>query len=251
MATTNQTGGSPRGRGGRMKPSAPRRAQSARTQFQLLRTACRLFSERGFHGTGIRDIAEAAGVAVSGMYYYASSKDELLEAVTRRVMDVLATGSAETVREIDDPAGRLAALIAVHVAFHARNPRAAQVADHEFQALTGQAREEVQRLRDAYEEVWAETLRAGVRAGVFEDRGSVARLALIQMATGVAHWYRPGGELDIPQLCERFADMGLALMGANHDGRLLRVRDLALPAPEVLLERVELPIEPRDEEPAS
>ncbi|MEV0347368.1 TetR/AcrR family transcriptional regulator [Nonomuraea sp. NPDC050680] len=249
MATTNQTGnqtgGSRHTKGGRMKATSARRAQSARTELRLLRTACWLFSERGFHGTGIRDISVAAEVAVSAMYYYASSKDELLEAVTRRVMEVLAAGSEETVRDIDDPAERLVALIAVHVAFHARNPRAAKVADHEFQALTGQARRDILRLRDAYEKVWADTLEAGVRDGVFKDRGNVARLALLQMATGIAHWYRPGGELDIAQLCERFADMGLALMGAGRDGRPLEARDLSIPDSDVLLERVELAIEPR------
>ncbi|MET7328155.1 TetR/AcrR family transcriptional regulator [Nonomuraea sp. NPDC005650] len=246
MSTTNQPGGQ-RTSGGRMKAKSSRRARSVRTEFQLLRAACWLFSERGFHGTGIRDIAETAGVAVSGMYYYASSKDEMLEAVTRRVMDVLVSSSEETLRDIDDPAERLAALMAVHAAFHARNPRAAKVADHEFQALTGEAREDILRLRDAYEAVWADTLRAGVRDGVFQDRGTVARLALLQMATGIAHWYRPDGELGIPQLCERFADMALSLMGAQREGRLLRVQDLALPDPALLLERVELAIEPREE----
>ncbi|MFD1535467.1 TetR/AcrR family transcriptional regulator [Nonomuraea guangzhouensis] len=246
MATTNQPGGQ-RTSGGRMKAKSSRRARSVRTELQLLRAACWLFSERGFHGTGIRDIAETAGVAVSGMYYYAASKDEMLEAVTRRVMDLLMSSSEETLRDIDDPAERLVVLMAVHVAFHARNPRAAKVADHEFQALTGDAREGIQQLRDAYEGVWAETLRAGVRDGVFQDRGSVARLALLQMATGIAHWYRPDGELSIPQLCERFGDMALSLMGASRAGRLLQVHDLTMPDPDLLLERVELSIEPRNE----
>jgi AcrR family transcriptional regulator len=245
MATTNQTGGSQRTRGGRRKPTSSRRAQSLHKELRLLRTACWLFSEHGFHGTGIRDISDGAEVAVSGMYYYASSKDEFLEAVTRRAMEVLTASSEETIRDIDDPAERLAALIAVHVTFHARNPRAAKVADHEFQALTGQARRDILRMRDAYEKVWADTLEAGVRAGVFKDRGSVARLALLQMATGVAHWYRPNGELSVSELCERFADMGLSLVGASRDGRLLEVAEVGVPDPEVLLQRVELSIEPR------
>lgn len=247
MATTNQPGGGQRARGGRIKSKSSRRARSARTELQLLRAACWLFSERGFHGTGIRDIADAADVAVSGMYYYASSKDELLEAVARRAMNVLVSSSEETLRDVDDPAERLVALIAVHVAFHARNPRAAKVTDHEFQALTGEAREDILRLRDGYEAVWADTLRAGIRDGVLQDRGNVARLALLQMATGVAHWYRQDGELGIPQLCERFGDMGLSLMGASREGRPLLTADLALPDPEQLLQRVELDIEPPHE----
>ncbi|WP_214409188.1 TetR/AcrR family transcriptional regulator [Sphaerisporangium fuscum] len=249
MATTNQTGATRRAKGGRIKAGTARRAQSEQTEMLLLRTATWLFSERGFHGTGIRDIAEAAGVAVSAMYYYASSKDELLEAVMRRTLDVLTTSSRDTLDGLDDPADRLAALIAVHVAFHARNPRAARVADHEFRALTGETRKDVLGLRDAYEAVWESVLSEGVRAGVFEDRGKVARLALLQMVTGVAHWYRPRGELGVLELCERFADMGLALMGAAREGRPLRAGDVNLPEIELLLPRVELTIEPRRKPP--
>lgn len=248
MATTNQTGAARR-RGGRITAGTSRRARSQETEMLLLRTATWLFSERGFHGTGIRDIAEAAGVAVSAMYYYASSKDELLEAVMRRTLDVLSTSSRETLDGLDDPAERLAALIAVHVAFHARNPRAARVADHEFRALAGAPRKDVLRQRDAYEAVWESVLNDGVRDGVFEHRGKVARLALLQMGTGVAHWYRPRGELAVPELCERFADMGLALMGASREGRPLRARDVNLPDTEPLLQRVELAIEPRRKPP--
>ncbi|WP_283134374.1 TetR/AcrR family transcriptional regulator [Rhizohabitans arisaemae] len=239
MATTNQSGGNRSARGGRIKAGSSRRAQSEQTELHLLRTATWLFSERGFHGTGIRDIAEAAGVAVSAMYYYASSKDELLEGVMRRTLDVLVFSGQETLRDVVDPAERLAAVIASHVAFHARNPRAAKVADYEFHALTGQVRQDVLRQRDAYETVWSSILQAGVHDGTFKDRGTVARLALLQMTTGVAHWYRPKGELSIPQLCERFAEMGLALMGASLEG-------VNLPDTQLLLRRAELTIEPRE-----
>lgn len=249
MATTNQTGQGRPEKGGRRRVRASRRAQSEQTELQLLRTATWLFAERGFHGTGIRDIAEAAEVAVSAMYYYASSKDELLEAVIRRTLDVLADSVGESARAVDDPAERLATLVAVHVAFHARNPRASRVADHQFQALTGRTRREVQELRDAYESLWAVTLEEGIRDGVFKGRDSVARFALLQMATGVAHWYRPRGKLSIQQLCERFADMALALMGANRDGHPIGVADVRLPDPRLVLQRVELTIEPRRKPP--
>lgn len=240
-----QTEANRRPKGGRIMKSSSRRARSEQTELLLLRTATWLFSERGFHGTGIRDIADAAGVAVSATYYYASSKDEVLEDVMHRTLDVLISSSEQTLNEIDDPAERLAALIAVHVAFHARNPRAAKVADHEFSALAGEARRDVLRKRDSYEAVWQGTLEAGESEGIFTDHGTAARLALLQMVTGVAHWYRPRGSLSVAELCSRFADMGLALVRARRGDHLLTVADVDLPDTDVLVQRVELPIEPR------
>jgi AcrR family transcriptional regulator len=246
MTTAERNDGSRQAKGGRIKSGGTRRARSEQTELLLLRTALRLFAERGFHGTGIRDIAVAAEVSVSAMYYYASSKDELLESVMRRTLGVLTTGATETVAESDEPGERLVALISLHVAFHARNPQAAGVVDQEFGVLTGQAREEILSLRDAYEQIWASTLRDGVDQGIFLDRGSLGRLAILEMTTGVAHWYRPDGPMSVPQLCDRFADMGLALMGAARDGRGLTVADFRRPDPELLSRRTELVIEPRD-----
>jgi AcrR family transcriptional regulator len=58
-----------------MKP-----AYSAK-QVQLLDTAERLFSEKGFDGTSVRDIAEEAGINTAMISYYFGSKEKLMEAI--------------------------------------------------------------------------------------------------------------------------------------------------------------------------
>ncbi|ADB50658.1 TetR/AcrR family transcriptional regulator [Conexibacter woesei] len=222
-----------------------RRAQSERTQLHLLQTATWLFSERGFHGTGIRDIADAAGVAVSAMYYYARSKDEVLDAVMQRGLERLDGASSEALEGVSGASERLATLISVHVALHARNPRTTSVIDQELNALPAPVRKRTLAQRDVYEARWEAVLRAGVDGGEFVERGRVGRLALLQMCTGVAHWYRPRGEMRVVELCDRFADMGLALMGARRGGEAVEVAALDLAPRERLLPLVEIPTEPR------
>jgi AcrR family transcriptional regulator len=229
----------------RIKPERARRVRSERTELELLRTGTLLFSERGFHGTGIRDIADSAGVAVSAMYYYASSKDELLEAVVSRGLDRLIESARQALEGIEGPSERLARLVGVHVALHARNPRTTVVIDHEFTALPPEAKKAVIAQRDAYEAMWEAVLREGVAAGEFVDRGAIGRLALIEMCTGVAHWFRPRGKLTIPQLCERFADMALSLLGARRSERAVTAAVLAIPPMDDLLRLVDIETEPR------
>lgn len=50
-------------------------------QVQLLNTAERLFSEKGFDGTSVRDIAEEAGINTAMISYYFGSKEKLMEAI--------------------------------------------------------------------------------------------------------------------------------------------------------------------------
>ena len=61
-----------------MKPSL-----SAK-QVQLLDTAEVLFSRKGFDGTSVRDIAEAAGINTAMISYYFGSKEKLMEEIFER-----------------------------------------------------------------------------------------------------------------------------------------------------------------------
>lgn len=50
-------------------------------QLQILEVAERLFAERGFEGTSVRDIAHEANVNVAMISYYFGSKEKLLQAM--------------------------------------------------------------------------------------------------------------------------------------------------------------------------
>ena len=45
---------------------------------QILKTSAKIFAEKGFHRTSIRDIARATGMSLAGIYYYFRTKEELL-----------------------------------------------------------------------------------------------------------------------------------------------------------------------------
>jgi AcrR family transcriptional regulator len=53
-------------------------------QSQLLETAETLFSRKGFDGTSVRDIAEAAGINTAMISYYFGSKEKLMEEIFER-----------------------------------------------------------------------------------------------------------------------------------------------------------------------
>jgi len=53
-------------------------------QLQIINTAERLFSIKGFDGTSVRDIADEAGVNIAMISYYFGSKEKLMEALFER-----------------------------------------------------------------------------------------------------------------------------------------------------------------------
>jgi AcrR family transcriptional regulator len=65
--------------------SPPGRARKLRrgplTRKQILDAALKLFSDRGFARTSVRDIAQAAGITDAAIYYHFASKRDLFEAL--------------------------------------------------------------------------------------------------------------------------------------------------------------------------
>jgi AcrR family transcriptional regulator len=89
-----------------------------RTRQQIIQEAHRLFVERGYHGTSMRQIAKQAGLALGGIYNHFAGKEEILTAVMiernpyRDIAPALAMAEGETAEALvrNAAAGMLAAL---------------------------------------------------------------------------------------------------------------------------------------------
>ena len=78
------------------------------TKNRIIAVGGRLFFERGFDGTGIRQIMKAVGADVGGFYYYFKSKDELFDAVLENFFVPIKEGFARIADSVgDDPAATL------------------------------------------------------------------------------------------------------------------------------------------------
>jgi AcrR family transcriptional regulator len=58
------------------------RPSGADTRQRILVAAVELFSENGYAGTSVRDIADALGMTKAALYYHFAGKEEILQAVT-------------------------------------------------------------------------------------------------------------------------------------------------------------------------
>jgi AcrR family transcriptional regulator len=57
-------------------------------QSKILEAAARLFGAKGFHGTTTREIAAAIGITPGALYYYATTKDELLYKIQEKPTNI-------------------------------------------------------------------------------------------------------------------------------------------------------------------
>ena len=209
-----------------------RAEEAGETPRRLREAAITLFAERGFHGTGIRDIAAEAGATLSSLYHHFGSKDDLLVDIMFASTDPLRQAAERARAELDTPCERLAMLIEQHVWAHVTDRLAKIVTDTELRALSGERRDRVVALRDAYEGLWRQTVEDGIAAGVFTaSHPKALTIGLLEMCTAVSHWFRSSGHLGLRDLCRGYAEGGLGLMRATANGRAVRREDLALGEP--------------------
>ena len=187
--------------------------------------AIELFAERGFHGTGIRDLAERAGLSSATLYHYMGTKEDLLVSImTESLERLLKAGEHFTGT---DPLDRITGLVELHVLTHATHRLETRVVDDEMRALSPDRRGAVVALRDRYEALWQEAIDAGCADGVFHVRApKVARLALLEMCGGIARWYTPDGPVPLEDLALRYAEMALGVLGAAGPPPLLDVHSV-------------------------
>jgi TetR/AcrR family transcriptional regulator, cholesterol catabolism regulator len=162
-------------------------------RVQLLDSAAKLFCQRGFHATSMRDIAKAANMLSGSIYYHFSSKQEMLLAVyaegARRIGELVDIAVASET----DPWKRLEAASAAHLnALSISHRDYAQVM---IRTLPQEADGIGARLRDIRRDYEAK-----FRALIDElplppdvDRHYL-RLMLIGALNWSHVWYKPGGD---------------------------------------------------------
>lgn len=180
----------------------------------------RLFAIRGFEGTGIRSIADEAGITLGSLYHYIGTKEDLLDRLMHKSMLGLLGPGREIVETTDDPRDRIVKLVDLHVRRHAEDNLLSVVGDAEIRSLTPARRRKAVALRDSYESLWEETIELGARQGDFNVPDvKLATFALIEMCSGVAYWYSQNGRLSLDAISKAFVEMALSLLGVEGGGR--------------------------------
>ncbi len=78
--------------------------EKGNTKQEILETALELFSVKGYEATSISQIAEAVGIRKASLYSHFGSKQEILDALVREVLEEYDSHSIFTRADWNDPA---------------------------------------------------------------------------------------------------------------------------------------------------
>ena len=175
----------------------------------LLSAAARVFADKGFHATTMRDLARATGMSLAGMYYYVRSKDDLLCTIQERCFRQVLAEAQAALAEAAGPADRIARFIHHHVRFFASHMGEMKVLSHEAKSLSGARLEKINRLKQRYVDLLAHVIGELEADGVTRPDPRIAAYALFGMMNWIYTWYNPKGPVSPATLADHFAHLFL------------------------------------------
>jgi len=116
----------------------------------ILRNAARIFAEKNYHSTTMRDISRATNVSLAGLYHYCKSKEELLFLIQDNCFGRVLERLEERLREVVDPLNKLRIFIDNHLSFFAANMAEMKVLSHEAESLAGDLHTHVSTKKEKY-----------------------------------------------------------------------------------------------------
>ncbi len=170
----------------------------------ILKTSAKIFAEKGFHHTSVRDISRATKMSLSGLYYYFTTKEELLFLIQERCFVTLLAHWAQIETPGSDVRGRIRAFAENHLGFFLHNMHEMKVMAHEDESLTGEFDGRILVLKRRYVKVLMDLL-----AELQEKEGGkgmdlrLATFSLFGMMNWIYTWYQPKRDLPFPQLIDQ------------------------------------------------
>ena len=189
---------------GEAKPLAPP------SRLEMVREAARAhFSAQGYEAASMRDIAADAGIHIATLYFYCSTKEQLLFDVLKESLQQISASLREQIAAAGETyAARLAAAIALHVKLCAEKAFPTTINRVDIQRLTDEHRAEYVSMRDAYERELRDLISSGVAAGEFRPVDpKLTAFAIVGIGHTVGYWYRPDGPLTPEQIGAEYVDL--------------------------------------------
>jgi AcrR family transcriptional regulator len=175
---------------------------------QILEKAAHLFCVKGYDSTSMSDIADAVGITKAGLYYFVSSKEQLLYQITDYGLDLLDELVLEPLRSVSEPRELLRALIARHVYMLLHRPREVTIILHERTALTGEYRDKILRRKKAYIVYVRGILTRLQEQGMARALdATAATFFLLGALNWIYQWYKVDGRLSEEQIVHELTEL--------------------------------------------
>lgn len=135
----------------------------------IFEEAARLFREKGYQATSMRDLAQRVDLEPSSLYSHIKSKDELLQKICFDCADRFTSAMEEIRRENIPPLEKIRKLVNVHIRIALNQPTSTTVFNDEWKNLPQHKLVTFKELRRDYQDKFIEIIREAQDSGDIKD----------------------------------------------------------------------------------
>lgn len=174
---------------------------------QLLAAAAKLFKQKGYATTTMRDLAAEVGIEAASIYHHLKSKEEILELICFEMANQLTTAIAEVNDIYFNAEERLRMAIKGHVRILTQHPNYSAVFIQDWKHLSAEKLAEFIALRDAYEKGFRVIVKEGMDEDVFDQVDEkFAALTILSALNWINEWYSPEGKMSADEIATKLSD---------------------------------------------
>lgn len=163
----------------------------------IVRSAAKVFAEKGFSSATVRDIADEAEILSGSLYYYFDSKEAMVEEVLVSYLDEMLRGYHRAVEEAETPTLALELLIRDALLGLVDNREQVTILQNDWHYVRPMAG--IAERQHAIEKVWLGTIQQGIDEGALRsdfDARMVYR-TIMGAIQAVIRWFDPRGKVGI------------------------------------------------------
>jgi AcrR family transcriptional regulator len=180
---------------------------------QVLETATRLFTERGYDAASIRDLAAALAMRPSSLYHHFAGKQQILFAICFGLQTDFNAAIMPRFHQGKGPVETIQDVIGEHIRFSLARRGEVLVNTRERRSLPPNLRAQVDRLRRAYRDALVAVIEQGRRQGLFRvEDPKLAAMAVFDMVNGMFQWFKPRDQADVERIAKAYVDAAVALL---------------------------------------
>jgi AcrR family transcriptional regulator len=184
----------------------------------IIEIAAKLFHEKGYSATSMRDLAEHVGVEAASLYNHIQSKSEILQEICFKVANEFTSHLEAVDADEKNAILKIEAVLRFHIRQMLFRYENVYVSDREWKHLTDPYLSNYQNQRRIYRKRFASIIEAGIQHNEVKNIDApTAVLIMLHAVSGIESWHRSKKKISAELLEENMVMILVEGLKKNHD----------------------------------
>jgi len=175
---------------------------------QIEEKATKLFRQKGYAATSMRDLAQVLGIEAASLYSHIKSKEEILQKICFRMADEFFAGWKEVEEEHGSQSAKMEKAAIAYIKVITKDTDASAVFFNEWRHLSEPHLSKFLKMKDDYEGRFIKIFKDGMDAGEFHKADEkFMMLTILSSLNWTYNWYKPTGSLSPEEIGKKLANL--------------------------------------------